>query len=138
MRKDVRYLEYMSRHGLDGRVVREYKSCGMLYFSRRYDDRADIDRFIDIAGVDRSIIKKVDELEAELCIVPYHIIWNSSKELVIMYYDADIDLDYQFDQFKQGKCTAIRYFIQNDTWEYTDLHYEVVLGAVIDTDFTLN
>lgn len=139
MKDAVQYLEYMSRHGLDARVLQEYRQCGMLYYSKRYGkDSADLDRFVDFAGVDRSIIRMVDNLEDELNICVYHIIWNSSKEIIIMYCDADIDQEYQFKQFRKGKCTAIKYFIQEDYWVYTDLNYEVRLGAVVDADFTLD
>ena len=138
MREATEYLEFMSRHGLDARVLQEYRQCGMLYYSKRWNDEsADLDRFVDFAGVDRSIIRKVDELEDDLSISVYHVIWNSSKEIVLMYVDTELDQEYQFKQFKRGECTAIRYYIQDDYWVYDDLHYEVRLGAVVDADFTL-
>ena len=135
----VSYLKYMSRHGLDARILQEYQQCGMLYFSKRTDnEHADIDRFVDFAGVDRTIIKKVDELERNLRVYPFHIVWNSSKELIIMCFDDDIDPEFQYDRFVTGTCMAIRYKIREDTYEYTTMHYDVCYGAVIDTDFNFN
>lgn len=131
------FLEYMARHGLDARVLQEYKQCGLIYYSKRYNARngADINRFVDFTGVDRKLIRRIDDLENELCICIYHIIWNSDNEIILMFYDPELDIGYQMDKFKTGYCTAIRYLINEDEWEYRTLHYEVRLGAVVDMDF---
>ena len=132
----IKYLKYMSRHGLDARVLQEYQQCGMLYFSKRTgEEHADIDRFVDFVGVSRMIIKKVDELERVLGVNAFHIIWNSSKEIVIMCFDNDIDHDFQYEEFMSGTCQAIRYNIREDTYDYSTVHYDVCYGAVIDTDY---
>lgn len=140
MKKDcIEYLEYMSRHGLDARVLQEYKQCGLLYASRRCnDDNADIHRFVDFDGTERRTIKLVDNLENDLGIDVFHVIENNEKAIVVMYHDSDLDFDYQFKQFKTGKCTAIRYNLENECWTYADLQYEVRLGAVVDVDFKFN
>ena len=134
----IPYLEYMSRHGLDARILQEYKQCGLLYYSKRYNESsADIYRFVDFSGVDRKIIRKVDELESELNIRVYHIIWNSDKELILMYHDPELDMEYQLDKFRKHECMAIKYFTDTDEWTYQILHYEVRLGSVVDTDYDM-
>lgn len=135
-RTSIACLEYMSRHGLDARVLQEYKQCGMLYFSKRYNENsADLDRFVDFSGVDRNIIRKVDELENNLQISVFHIIWNNNNEIILMYSDLDLDEDYQLDKFKTGTCSAIKYIVNEDTWLYFSLRYEVRLGAVVDVEY---
>ena len=139
MKDAIQYLEYMSRHGLDARVLQEYKQCGMLYASNRCNkDTADVHRFVDFDGVQRSTIRLVDNLENTLSIEVFHIIENNEKEIIVMYHDPGLDFDYQFRQFKSGRCTAIKYNLKDGYWTYVDLCYEVRLGAVVDIDYNFN
>lgn len=133
---EIKFLQFMSRNGLDARVLQEYKQCGMLYCSKRYDSvGADICRFVDFEGFDRKLIRKVSELENDFSVFVFHIIMNNDNTIIMMCYDNDLDDEDQFDEFKLGKCSAIKYLIDTDTAEYTEMNYEVRLGAVVDVDF---
>lgn len=135
----IRYLQYLSRNGLDARVLQEYRQCGMLYCSKRYDSvSADISRFVDFEGFDRKLIRKVSELENKYSVSVFHIIKDNDDTLFLMCHDPDIDEDYQFEEFTIGKCNAIKYCVDTDTSEYTEMNYEVRLGSVVDIDFMNN
>lgn len=132
-------LEYFARHGLDIRILSEYKSFGMLYYSiiNHNTETASIDRFVDFAGIDYKWIKQVDKLENELNITPYHILidfdTDDGIEITIMYINNKISLDYQYNQVKKGIASTIKlYPDKNNLQLFKDINYRVKLGAVIE------
>ena len=134
----IDFLKYMGRHGLDARVLQEYSQCGLLYCSKRCDRTgADLHRFVDFEGFDRDLIRKVDELETEFPITIFHIIQDTEDIIYLMCYDHEQEDDFQFNEFRAGRCTAIKYYTKTNEWIFVDLNYEVRLGSVVNVNFTL-
>lgn len=132
------YLKCLTRYGLDTRVLQDYSSYNIIYYSQRNPNgTADVGKFVDFEGVDRSLIRKVKEIENNYNIEVFHIIWNSTYEMVLMYHSNEkyLDLKGQLKQFMTGECNAFRYNIRKDTYSYDLVKYEVVCGAIVDTEF---
>lgn len=135
------YLKCLARYGLDTRILQDYKAYDLIYYSKRnVNGTADIGKFVDYEGVDRYLIHKVRELENLYNVEVFHIIWNSSKEMVLMYHSNDehMDLKGQLDMFKEGSCFALKYYIQENKVKFYNVRYDVVYGAIVDVDFKLN
>lgn len=133
------YLKTLTRYGLDARILQDYKTYGIISVSHRNAlGNADISKFVDYEGVDRSIIHKVRALENICNIEVFHVIWNSSSEIVFMYHDKANKLNTQLELFKQGTCNALKYNLRKDSVDYCCINYDVVLGAIVDIDYNKN
>lgn len=135
----IKLIKFMTRHGLDARVLQEYTQCGMIYCSKRYNlNSADLHRFVDFEGYDRKIIDTIDAYEILYNVSVFHIIQNDNNTFILMCYDDELDEEYQFNKFRSGTCTAIKYSADTDECIYTEVKFGVRLGAVIDVDFNFN
>ncbi len=133
------YLKTLTRYGLDARILQDYKSYGMIYVSHRNNyGTADISKFVDYEGVDRKIINDVKKLENLADIEVFHIIWNSSSEILLMYHDNTYHIKTQLEKFKRGECNTYKYNIKTGDTRYYCVKYEVLLGAIVDIDYKIN
>ena len=135
----TKFLQWLTRYGLDARILQDYRAYGLRYLSRRnLTGTADISKFVDYDGVDRSIIKKSCELELLLNAEIYHVIWNSTTEIIFMFVNRERDIDFQLNLLKQGEVDSIKYNIKTNKWNLYQLHPEVNMGAIIDVDYKIN
>ena len=135
----TKFLQWLTRYGLDARILQDYRAYGLRYLSRRnLTGTADISKFVDYDGVDRSIIKKSCELELLLNAEIYHVIWNSTTEIIFMFVNRELDIDFQLNLLKQGEVDSIKYNIKTNKWNLYQLHPEVNMGAIIDVDYKIN
>ena len=139
MLKGTKCLQWLTRYGLDARILQDYRAYGLRYLSRRnLTGTADISKFVDYEGVDRSIIKKSCDLELFLDAEIYHVIWNSSSEIIFMFIDNTLDEEFQLELLKKGEIDSIKYNLKTDDWTYHKLHLEVNMGAIVDIDYNKN
>lgn len=132
----LNYLKQLVRYGLDARVLQDYKAYGQIYISHRnHNYTADLSKFVDYEGVDKTLIALARNLEANMNIEIFHIVWNENKELSFMYHSNSYDEKSQLTEFKKGMCNAIKYNFKTHKYRYCPLNYEVSFGAIVDKDY---
>lgn len=127
-KEGVKYLEYLTRFGLNPKVLQDYRRCGMLHISEN-KLLSYTKPFTDVYIEDERWIELVKEVENISNKAVYHIVNTMTKdkyfgtELLVMC----IPYEDKFNEFKQGIADGYVIYPEEGLWFNAKIKYKVKL-----------